>query len=143
MAKMLNFPRINNLVISGRLTREIDLRYTPSGSAVASIPIAFDRAYKNQAGEWQSETSYINVIVWNQKAEQCASSLKKGNAVIVEGYLKTRTYTDSNNQNRKITEIVANKVHFLEREDNQYAQDSAPLPKEELVETTKDDDVPF
>ena len=143
MAKNLNFPRVNSLTISGRLTREIELKYTPSGAAVASLPIAFDRAYKDQSGAWQSETSYINVIVWNQRAEQCASTLKKGSAVLVEGYLKTRSYTDSNNQNRKITEIVAKKVYFLEREDNQYAQNEPPLPKEELVETTKDDDVPF
>ena len=129
-------------MISGRLTRDIDLRYTSGGTAVATIPIAFDRAFKNQSGEWQNETSYINVIVWQQTAEQCASALKKGSPILVEGYLRTRTYTDSTGKNKKLTEIVGRRVHFLEREDANYIEENN-VPTEELVETTKDYEVPF
>jgi single-strand DNA-binding protein len=144
MAKKLNFPRINSLLLSGRLTRDVELRYTTTGTPVATLPIAFDRAYKGQNGEWQNETSFINVIVWQQTAEQCSSALKKGSPILVEGYLRTRSYTDSTGQNRKITEIVGRRIHFLEREDAQFVEEEPPnLPTEEPVETTKDDEVPF
>ncbi len=145
MAKKLNFPRINLIVISGRLTRDIDLRYTSGGTAVATLSLAFDRAFKGQNGEWQNETSYINVVVWEQRAEQAANALKKGSPVIVEGYLRTRSYQDANGQNRKITEIVGRKIHFLEKEDSQYQAGEQPtdVPVDTLVETTKDDEVPF
>lgn len=117
MSKNLRFPRINSVTISGRLTRDIDLRYTPSGAPVANLSIAFDRAY-NKNGNWEKETSYTDIITWNQTAQKCAEQLTKGSAIIAEGYLRTRTYTNNEGKNVKITEIVANKVHMLEWNDN-------------------------
>ncbi|MCK5347669.1 MAG: single-stranded DNA-binding protein, partial [Candidatus Heimdallarchaeota archaeon] len=109
--------------------------------------LAFDRSYQKN-GEWQQETSYIDVIVWSKRGEQCAENLHKGSPVIVEGYLKTRSYTDSNNQNRKIAEVVAGKISFLEKSDyvaspestgNDFTRSSQPEPSSEIT----DDDVPF
>jgi single-strand DNA-binding protein len=149
MAGELKFPRINNITISGRLTRDIDLRYTPSGAAVAQLGIAFDRAFQKD-GKWQNESSFIDVVVWSQKAEQCAENLRKGSPIIVEGYLQTRTYTTKDNQNRKITEIVANKVHFLEWSPSENRPDSGSFNTQNLQEPAPSfsndvtgDDVPF
>ncbi len=143
----LRFPKINTMILSGRLTRDVDLRYIPSGTPVAKLSVAFDRSYQKN-GEWQQETSYIDVIVWSKRGEQCAENLHKGSPVIVEGYLRTRSYTDSNNQNRKATEVVANKISFLEKSDysaqpvnnsNDFTSGSQPNVKSEIT----DDDVPF
>lgn len=143
----LRFPKINTIVLSGRLTRDIDLRYIPNGTAVAKLSIAFDRSYQKN-GEWQQETSYIDVTVWSKRAEQCAETLHKGSPVVIEGYLRTHSYTDSNNQNRKATEIVASKVSFLEKSnfsanpkpaDDNFNSSSQPP----VTSAITDDDVPF
>jgi single-strand DNA-binding protein len=66
MASELRFPKINTIIISGRLTRDVDLRYLPNGTPVAKLPIAFDRSYQKD-GEWQQETSYIDIVVWSKR----------------------------------------------------------------------------
>jgi len=133
----LRLPRINSIIISGRLTRDIELKYTPNGTAVAKLSLAFDRSYQKD-GEWQQETSYIDVVVWDKRAGKCAENLYKGSPVIVEGYLQTRSYQDRNNQNRKITEIVANKVSFLEK-----GEDVSQQEPDKQQEAVTDEDVPF
>ena len=147
MAKELRLPRINSVIISGRLTRDVELRYTQGGTPVAKVPIAFDRSYKDASGEWQQEASFIDVTVWSKRGEQCAEYLKKGSPILVEGYLKTRTYTDKDNQNRKIVEIVAQRINFLEKSeiDVETSKDETKqkVVNEALDATTKDDEVPF
>lgn len=143
----LRFPKINSVIISGRLTRDVDLRYIPNGTAVAKLSLAFDRSYQKN-GEWQQETSYLDVIVWSKRGEQCAENLHKGSPVVVEGYIRTRSYVDSNNQNRKATEIVANKISFLEKTGFGPDQDFEPtgktnFQKEDSEANITDDDVPF
>jgi len=144
MAGELRFQRVNSVIISGRLTRETELRYTSNGTAVTKLPIAFDRSYQ-RGGEWIQETSYMDVVVWDKLAERCAEELDKGSAVLVEGYLKTHTYQDKNNQNRKVTEIVAFKVSFLEKSPNSRTADvhSAKPDQAEPESNITDDDVPF
>ena len=147
MAKELRLPRVNSVIISGRLTRDVELRYTQSGTPVAKVPIAFDRSYKDASGEWQQEASFMDVVVWSKRGEQCAEYLKKGSPVLIEGYLKTRTYTDKDNQNRKIVEIVAQRINFLEKSEI-VAQTSEEKTEKKVDEkapaaTTTDDEVPF
>jgi single-strand DNA-binding protein len=98
-----------------------------------------------------SKKQVIWMLSWSKRGEQCAESLHKGSPVVVEGYIRTRSYVDSNNQNRKITEIVANKVSFLEKTGFAPDQDSQPTsntsntsyqPKDSGANIT-DDDVPF
>ena len=146
----LRMPRINSVVLSARLTRDVELRYTQGGTPVAKLSLAFDRAFKDSSGEWQNEASFLDATVWSKRAEQCAHDLHKGSPVIVEGYIKTRSYVDRDNNNRKVTEIVANRVHFLEKVDfvEQDEFDSAhtqevPKNNSNLNTTTTDDDVPF
>ena len=148
MAHELRLPRINSVVLSGRLTRDVELRYIPNGTPVAKLSLAFNRVYQKD-GEWQEETGFIDVVVWSRRAEQCAEYLHKGSPVVVEGYIKTRTYQDKENQNRKITEIVSSRVHFLERTEIK-TEESTPKTEPEISETKEnikatvtDDDVPF
>lgn len=147
MASTLRFPSINQVNLSGRLTRDVELRYTPSGTPVASLSLAFNRSYKKN-GEWVEEASFTDVVVWRDRAENCAKYLSKGSPVLVEGYLQTRTFTTKDNQNRKVTEIVANKVHFLEKNDSSNYNDHSDNtgfentsyePSNDVTE----DDVPF
>jgi len=143
MPKELRLPRINTIIISGRLTRDVNLRYTPGGTAVAGFSLAVDRSYK-KGDEWIQETSYIDIVVWSYKAEQCAEQLHKGSPVLVEGYLRTRTYETKDGQNRKIAEIVANKVSFLEKATSSEEFNEQPNEKKVAPEaTTTDDEVPF
>lgn len=145
----LRFPKINTVILSGRLTRDVELRYIPNGTPVAKLSIAFDRSFQKN-GEWQQETSYIDVTVWSKRGEQCAEYLRKGSPVLVEGYLRTHSYVDSNNQNRKATEVVAYKVSFLEKSEmgsDQYnPADNNTTQKQDNYNseaTMTDDDVPF
>lgn len=144
MAGELKFPRINSIMISGRVTRETELRYTTSGTAVTKLPIAFDRSYQ-RGNEWIQETSYIDVVVWDKLAERCAEYLDKGSAILVEGYLKTHTYQDKTNQTRKVTEIVAFKVNFLEKNPKESSNELHPAIKDQIKPESNitDDDVPF
>jgi len=142
----LRLPRVNFIVLSGRLTRDVELRFTPNGTPVARLSLAFDRSYQKD-GEWQQETSYLDVVVWNKRGEQCAEYLHKGSPVLIEGYLKTRSYQDKENNSRKVTEIVANKVNFLEKKS--FGNDDFPSSQEDQNSKDKftpeitDDDVPF
>jgi len=150
MAKELRFPRINTVILSGRLTRDVELRYTPNGTPVAKLGIAFSHVYQKD-GEWIEESSFLDVTVWSRRAEQCAEYLHKGSPVIVEGYIKTRIWQDKENQNRKSVDIVSTRVHFLERsEATTGTGESSPKTEPEISETKEkpsatvtDDDVPF
>jgi single-strand DNA-binding protein len=159
MSKQLRFPSINSVIISGRLTRDVDLRYTATGTAVAKLSLALDRRVQKD-GNWESETSYIDVIVWEQKATACAEYLTKGSAVLVEGRLQTRSYTGNDGKNNKITEIQSSRVHFLEwnesSQSNSANEDkfessrdpvsSAPAVNTEFIGNSgasTEDDVPF
>ena len=140
MSKDLRLPKTNIIIIAGRLTRDIEIKHTASGVAVANLSLAFDRSYKKD-NEWVQESSFIDVIVWKERAEKCAGQLHKGSPILVEGYLKTRTYQDKENRNVKITEIVANKVSFLEKGESQ--SESNPAPSNQVNGDVTDDDVPF
>ncbi|MCD4650576.1 MAG: single-stranded DNA-binding protein [Candidatus Cloacimonetes bacterium] len=145
MAKDLRFPNINQVTITGRLTRDPELRYTQNRTALINLPIAFSRRFQSN-GEWQEQTSYCDVVVWSKKAEDCANYLKKGSPILVEGYLQVRTYETKDGQNRKAVEIVSNRVHFLEWNEakgNSEVATGQNYPEPDGVNTTTDDDVPF
>lgn len=113
---------MNHIVIIGRLTRDPELRYTPNGVAVANFTVAVDRPFNSAKGE--READFIPVVVWQKLAENCANHLRKGRLVGVEGRLQIRSYDGQDGQKRRVAEIVANTVQFLDRakEDN----DSSP-----------------
>ena len=115
----LRFPRLNTVILSGRLTRDPEVRYTPSGAAVCSLPLAFNRVWKDKnSGEFKEETSFMDVVVWGRQADQCAQQLRKGSPVMVEGELRTRSYENKEGRNVKVAEISANRIHQLEWTEN-------------------------
>lgn len=138
MTKKLNMPRINNVIISGRLTRDIDLRYTANGTPVATIGLASDRRYKDADNNWQDETTFLRVVAWSQLAERAAENLKKGSPVLIEGRLQSRQWQDKNDNQRTTIEIVASRIQSLEREVSEEVEEGeTPETQEE------EDDIPF
>lgn len=103
---------INNVVVVGRLTRAVDLRYTSSGTAYASFTLATDRDFKNQNGE--KETDFINCVMWRKPAENLANYTKKGSLIGIEGRIQTRNYDNQQGQKVYVTEVLAERFHFLE-----------------------------
>lgn len=104
---------MNHIVLIGRLTRDPELRYTPNGVAVANFDLAVNRPTTNQQGE--RETDFIRIVAWQKQAELCANYLKKGRLVAVEGRLQIRSYETQDGQKRRVAEVVANFVQFLDR----------------------------
>lgn len=107
---MINF---NKVFMVGNLTQDPQLRYTPQGTAVATLRIAVNTTFKDRAGEAKKETCFINVVVWAQMAEVCNQYLQKGRAVLVEGRLQSRTWQNSEGKNRSTIEVRAGRVQFL------------------------------
>ncbi|MBE3586748.1 single-stranded DNA-binding protein [Desulfofundulus thermocisternus] len=103
----------NKIILIGRLVREPELRYTPSGTAVARFTLAVDRPFTNRQGE--READFIDIVVWQKQAEICSQYLGKGRLVAVEGRLQIRSYDDSQGVRRKTAEVVAEQVRFLDR----------------------------
>ncbi|HEM3576589.1 single-stranded DNA-binding protein [Streptococcus suis] len=103
---------INNVVLVGRMTRDAELRYTPSNQAVATFTLAVNRNFKNQNGE--RETDFINVVIWRQQAENLANWAKKGALIGVTGRIQTRSYDNQQGQRVYVTEVLADSFQLLE-----------------------------
>jgi len=100
---------LNRVILIGRLTRDPELKYTTNGTAVATFSLAVNRKFNKE------ETDFIDVVVWKGLAENCANYLGKGRLAAVEGRLQVRTYETKDGQKRKITEVVADDVRFLDK----------------------------
>ncbi len=105
---------LNKVILIGRLTQDPELRYTPNGMQVTSFTLALNRRYINRQGEKVDETTFIDIVVWQKLAELCANYLGKGRLVAVEGRLQSRSYEDKQGVRRKVVEVVANDVRFLD-----------------------------
>jgi len=103
---------INNVVLVGRLTRDVELRYTSNGTAVSTFSIAVDRPFTNASGE--RDTDFVNVVAWRKTAETIANFTRKGSLIGVQGRIQTRNYTNSNGQKVYVTEIVCENFSMLE-----------------------------
>jgi len=104
---------LNKVFLIGNLTRDPELRYIPSGSAVATFTIAVNRVFKSQAGEKKEQVSFIRIVVWGRRAEVCGEYLSKGSPVFVEGRLQSRDWETQDGQKRSTTEVVADNIQFL------------------------------
>ena len=107
---------INNVVLVGRLTRDPELRYTPSNVAVATFNLAVNRNFKGANGE--READFINCIMWRKQAENFANWVKKGALVGITGRIQTRSYDNQQGQRVYVTEVVAESFQTLEKKDN-------------------------
>ena len=128
---------LNKVILIGRLTRDPEVRYTQSGKAVTSFDLAVDRTVANAQG--QKETDFIPIVTWGKLAETCGNYLNKGRLVAVDGRLQIRTYETESGQKRKVAEVVADGVRFLDR-----AKDSnGGVPQPNGTDVFPDDDIPF
>ena len=137
---------INNVVLVGRLTRDPELRYTPSNVAVATFSLAVNRNFKNQAGDYEAD--FISCIMWRQQAENFANWLKKGALVGITGRIQTRSYDNQQGQRVYVTEVVAESFQILEKKDNSANNASMedqipPSFKKTNPMDISDDDFPF
>ena len=123
---------LNKVMLIGRLTRDPEMRYTPSGQPVTSFSIATNRYASGADGDRREFTDYHNIVAWNigkrALAEHVANYTKKGALVYVEGRLQTRSWEGQDGQKRKTTEVVANDVQFLETRGGGGDAQPAPTP---------------
>src|SRR3989339_1679534 len=106
---------LNKVMLIGNLTRDVEVRYTPSGTAVATFGLATNRSWSTGDGaERQEETQFHRIVAWSKLAEICGQLLFKGRQVFIEGRLQTRKFTGQDGQQREITEIVAENMMILD-----------------------------
>ncbi|MBI4392153.1 MAG: single-stranded DNA-binding protein [candidate division NC10 bacterium] len=137
---MANF---NKVILLGNLTRDPELRYTPSGAPVCSFDLAVNRSYTTQAGERRDEVCYVTIVVWGKQGETCAEYLKKGRGALVEGRLTLRSWETPDGQKRSKHEVVGERVQFM----GGRREGGGPPEQEPEVarapEAGGEDDVPF
>lgn len=113
---------INNVTIIGRLTRDAELRYTPSNIATAQFNVACNRNFKNANGEY--DVDFINCVMWREQAERFCNWTKKGMLVGITGRIQTRSYEGNDGKRVYVTEVVAENFQVLEKRDNTANQNS-------------------
>jgi single-strand DNA-binding protein len=149
---------LNKMMIIGNLGADPELRYTPGGKAVAELRVAVNDRSRGPDGEWQEETQWFRVELWDQAAERAAERFRKGNKVFAEGQLRVREYEGNDGQKRSSVEIRFARVISLERRDpgegfgiGDAASDAPPaaVPRSAetaaagATETVDLDDIPF
>ena len=135
---------LNKVFLIGNLVRPPELRYTPSGTAVADMRIAVNRSFTTQGGEKRDDTCFLTVVVWGKQAEACGEYLDKGRPILVEGRLQTREWETKDGQKRNVVEVVAERVQFLGRgKEDGRAPATVPSAEPFSEENSGDDDVPF
>jgi len=138
---------MNRVVLVGRLTKDVELRYTPSGAAVATFTLAVNRTFTNQQGE--READFINVVVWRRQAENAANFLNKGSLAGVDGRLQSRSYEGQDGRRVYVTEVVAESVQFLDFKGNKNERDTNDSNRNQTSNTgrnqgyTRVEDDPF
>ena len=145
---------MNKVVLLGRLTKDIEVRYTESGTAVGNLTLAVKRRIKNTNGEYESD--FINCVCWKETAETMNKYLKKGDPVLVEGRIQTRSFEDKDGNKRYATEVVIEHMDFVSskksesqsgvesgtQEENPYKDMSIKVEADQSIEIS-DEDLPF
>ncbi len=152
---------MNKVILCGNLTRDPEKRYIPSGTAVAELGLAVNERVKNQSGEWVEKPVYVDIVVWDRTAENCAQYLSKGSPILVEGRLQLDQWETKEGEKRNKLRVRGDNVQFLSargeggggsRSDNSGAgyseqrapaQQSAPPPAAPPASADEDDDLPF
>ena len=116
---------LNKVLLIGNLTKDPELRYTPNGTAVATLRLAVNRKFKDRAGELKEDTCFISVTVWDKQAETCNQYLQKGRPVFVEGLLQSRSWDTPDGQKRSIIDVRAERIQFLSAGTGKGAEDKA------------------
>ncbi|HEL1654617.1 TPA: single-stranded DNA-binding protein [Streptococcus suis] len=131
---------INNVVLVGRMTRDAELRYTPSNQAFATFTLAVNRNFKNQDGE--READFVNCVIWRQQAENLANWAKKGALIGITGRIQTRSYDNQQGQRVYVTEVVAESFQLLESRRQQSNSQDGSFGNSNPMDI-QDEDLPF
>jgi single-strand DNA-binding protein len=140
---------VNKVILVGHLGRDPELRYTPSGAAVANFTLATNDAWTDKAGEKQERTEWHRIVVWGKQAEIVGEYLQKGKQVFIEGSLQTREWNDRDGNKRQTTEVRAQRVIMLGRGEGRAeapgaGRAAAPSDMDAPSEPPAgDDDIPF
>ncbi len=117
---------MNRIFLLGRLTRDPEVRITPTEKTVCTFTLAVDRPFSAKNG--QREADFINIVTWNKTAELCGNSLTKGQRLLVEGRLQIRSYDGKDGNKHYVTEVIADRVEFIERKGTGAASSAAATP---------------
>lgn len=142
----LKLVEINKVFLSGRLTQDPELRYTPSGVAVTTLRMAVNSTFFSKDREKREEVCYINVVAWRRQAEACVEYLRKGSPAFVEGRLQSRNWETQDGQKRSTIEVQADRVQFLEwggDRDSAPSRGSESAPPQSSSGGDDLDDIPF
>lgn len=136
---------MNKVILVGRLTRDPELRNTPSGIACCTFTVACDRRYADQSGNRQAD--FLNCVAWRERAEFVAKYFAKGRRIGLEGSIQTRSY-EKDGQNRTATEILVDSVEFVENKPQQQPQPESaiyhtPEPPSDVWQSVPDEKLPF
>ncbi len=140
---------LNSVQLIGNLTRDPELRYTPSGVAVCTIGVATNRNWVTDTGEKKEDTEFHRVIAWNKLAELCNQLLTKGAKVYFHGRLSTRSWTAQDGTQKSTTEVIADDMIILSSSKKTATEPGAasePEPTKETTDKTQDvspDEIPF
>lgn len=139
----LRLPSINRVMISGRLTADPNLNFTPDGVPILKFRIASGRMYRDQDGNWKEAVAFIPVTVWREQAERLAEVLHKGSAVFIEGRLQSRSW-EVEGQRRNMVEINAWRIQNLEKSAaGKDVAEEEPSDSAASSDAGEDDDLPF
>ncbi len=148
---------VNKVILIGRLGRDPELKYTPSGAPVAKFSLATDESFKDRTGEQQKRTEWHNIIAWNKLAEICGQYLTKGKQIYIEGSIRSRQWDDKQTgQKRTAYEIIAQRMQMLgSRSDSERpaaagaaasraeGEPPEPPPEPSSAPEITDEDIPF
>lgn len=137
---------MNRIILLGRLVRDPEVRVTPTEKTVCTFTLAVDRPFTAKNG--QREADFINIVTWNKTAELCGNSLTKGQRALVEGRLQIRSYDGKDGNKHYVTEVIADRVEFIEKRNSSGAQTEAPKADAGPMgsfgsEVTFNEEVPF
>ena len=140
---------INRVVLVGNLTRDPELRHTPSGTAVCNLRLAVNTRRKDETGQWVDKPNYFDITVWGNQGERCAQYLSKGRPVAVDGRLEWREWETPEGNKRQAVDVVADTVQFLggrgdgEGGGGYIPAETAATPAGDFPTSPTDDDIPF
>jgi single-strand DNA-binding protein len=138
---------LNKVMVIGRLGRDPEMRYTPTGRPVTTFSVASSRSWTTSEGEHRTETEWFNIVAWGGLAEICNQYLEKGNRVYVEGRLQTRRWEDQTGARKSITEVVANEMIMLTRKPTRPEAAHSEIEEEDaefdLTPESQGDEFPF
>jgi single-strand DNA-binding protein len=134
-------PALNVVMLTGNLTRDPEVRYSATGTPVATLGLAVNTRIKGQDGQWREDPCFVDIVVFGTQAEACGEYLEKGAPALVEGRLQHRTWEDAHGNRRSKHEVIAARVQFLPRPGPRADADDRGLPAG--VDAAGDGAVPF